>query len=87
MAPPSNEARKFDEALLGIQPQARATSYRLRNVEMAKEFQKRMPSWDGEQDRIDGTAIGKTRGLERSASIEAVNKGLKIVRSKAKPDN
>ena len=76
---------KFDEALQRA-AEHKANSYRPRNAQMAKEFLKRLPSWDQSETALM-QAIGKKEGLGRSASIEAVKKGLKIVRSKAKPDN
>jgi hypothetical protein len=76
---------KFDDALLHA-AESKANRFRLRNARMAREFLKRLPSWDGSKTALM-REIGKKERLGRSASIEAVESGLKTVRSKAKPDN
>jgi hypothetical protein len=75
---------RFDNALQ-CAAEHKANSYRPRNARMAEEFRKRLPSWDKSKTALM-EAIGKKEDLGRSASIEAVEKGLKIIRSKAKPD-
>jgi hypothetical protein len=78
---------KFEDALL-FAAERKATSNQPRNTRMAKEFLKRQSSWDKGKTALMA-AIGKQQvpTLGRSASIDAINKGLKkIVRSKAKPD-
>ena len=76
---------KFADALQRA-AKHKANSYRPRNVRLAEEFLKRRRRWHGSKTALMHT-IGKQEGLGRSASIEAIESGLKIVRSKAKPDN
>jgi hypothetical protein len=76
---------KFDDALVRA-GERKANYYRPRNVRMSEEFLKRWPRWGGSKTALM-KAIGKKEGLGRSASIEAVEKGLKIIRSKANPEN
>ena len=82
---PLERGEKFDEATRRG-GERKADSYRPRNIEMANEFQKRKQSWGGSSTALM-VDIGKARGLRRSASIKAINNGLKIVRSKAKPND
>jgi hypothetical protein len=79
--------KKFDEGLLHA-AESKVNSYEPRNIRMAKEFQARLPSWDKSKTTLM-QIIGKKerRPLKRSASVNAINKGLKIVvQSKAEPD-
>jgi hypothetical protein len=79
-----DRGEKFDAALQRA-AEGRANHYQPRNIEMARVFQKKLPSWGRSRTALM-VDIGKAQGLERSASIEAVESGLKVVRSRAKPD-
>jgi hypothetical protein len=59
---------------------------RPRNIQMAKEYLAKLPSWAPKSETALMVRIGKSRGLGRSASIDAINEGIKIVRSKAIPN-
>jgi hypothetical protein len=77
--------KRFDEALLNA-AERKGNSYRPRNIRMAREFRQRRPSWNKSATALMED-IGKRDGLGRSASVNAINKGLKIVvQSKAEPD-
>jgi hypothetical protein len=66
---------------------AKAESAQVRNVTMARDFQKLRNESPMQSESAAKASIGRKYGLKRSAAITAINNGLEeIVRNPAKPD-
>jgi hypothetical protein len=59
----------------------RATSRIIRNRQMAEQFREKRSSSKHKSDSALKAEIGKRRNLGRSASIEAINRGLKDLKA------